>query len=400
MSSTPEIEDGKAIVVDLETSVKNKGDNACGVAHWACPDNKIVLGCCVNLDMSTGEVIKGESVVVDGRLFATSIATHYPRLLIGHNIKFDLLYLLRFDERLRSIFGKVRIWDTAHVAYLLSGQRHTFPSLDDLCDKYKLPKKDDRIKTMWDSGMDTEDIPRDMLKEYCKQDAENTAEIFKMQLNEVADKGMWALVESQMDFLQALVEMEYNGMQVDKDKLEELINVLKIDYAATELDLLYKMKAHGIRDPNPASNVHLNLLLFGGEQEYTDSEVMVDESGNPVLYKSGPKKGKPRWKTVTKKVTIPCDKHTPPIPATTKKNKQGLYSVDEDALKAIASPTSVAILHYRGLAKELNTYADGYKKYLWPETGRIHPNFNTTITPTGRISSSRPNMQNIKREDE
>lgn len=78
-----------------------------------------------------------------------------------------------------------------------------------------------------------------------------------------------------------------------------------------------------------------------------------------------------------------------------KKTKTG-YSTAADVLEKLAPdyPIVSHVLEYRGLAKLKSTYADGLANYI-DETGRIHSNFNQTITATGRISSTEPNLQNI-----
>ena len=78
-----------------------------------------------------------------------------------------------------------------------------------------------------------------------------------------------------------------------------------------------------------------------------------------------------------------------------KKTKTG-YSTSADILEKLAPehPLVAKILEYRQLAKLKSTYADGLVSYIG-EDGRIHGTFNQTITATGRISSTEPNLQNI-----
>lgn len=79
-----------------------------------------------------------------------------------------------------------------------------------------------------------------------------------------------------------------------------------------------------------------------------------------------------------------------------KKTKTG-YSTDADSLNDIIDSHEIipCILEYRQLTKLKSTYADGLVKEINPETGRIHSSFNQTVTATGRISSTEPNLQNI-----
>lgn len=79
-----------------------------------------------------------------------------------------------------------------------------------------------------------------------------------------------------------------------------------------------------------------------------------------------------------------------------KKTKTG-YSTDADSLNEIIDSHEIipCILEYRQLTKLKSTYAEGLVKEINPETGRIHSSFNQTVTATGRISSTEPNLQNI-----
>lgn len=86
-----------------------------------------------------------------------------------------------------------------------------------------------------------------------------------------------------------------------------------------------------------------------------------------------------------------------------KKTKTGQYSTSEDILEKIAPkhPIVGKIIEYRALKKLLTTYLTALPANINPETGKVHTNYNQTVTATGRISSSSPNLQNIPvRDDE
>ena len=84
-----------------------------------------------------------------------------------------------------------------------------------------------------------------------------------------------------------------------------------------------------------------------------------------------------------------------------KKTKSG-YSTSEEVLNSLIddNPIIEKILEYRGLMKLNSTYVDGLIPYINKKTGRIHSYFHQTITATGRISSTNPNLQNIPARDE
>ena len=80
-----------------------------------------------------------------------------------------------------------------------------------------------------------------------------------------------------------------------------------------------------------------------------------------------------------------------------KKTKTGQYVTSEEVLEALKGKHTIVgkILDYRGLKKLLSTYIDALPQLINPETGHIHTSFNQTVTATGRLSSSNPNLQNI-----
>jgi len=89
--------------------------------------------------------------------------------------------------------------------------------------------------------------------------------------------------------------------------------------------------------------------------------------------------------------------HLPPV----KKTKTG-YSTDEEVLETLCliRPSIKKILEHRKLSKLESTYIRPLPNLINPETGRIHTSFNQTVTSTGRLSSSQPNLQNIPIKDE
>ena len=84
-----------------------------------------------------------------------------------------------------------------------------------------------------------------------------------------------------------------------------------------------------------------------------------------------------------------------------KKTKKGQYVTNEEVLEALQRkhPVVGKILDYRGVKKLLSTYIDALPQLINPQTGHIHTSFNQTVTATGRLSSSNPNLQNIPVRD-
>ena len=80
-----------------------------------------------------------------------------------------------------------------------------------------------------------------------------------------------------------------------------------------------------------------------------------------------------------------------------KKSKNGQYSTSEEVLQALKTkhPVVGLILEYRELKKLISTYISALPTYIHPDTGKIHTTYNQTVTATGRLSSSNPNLQNL-----
>ena len=138
-------------------------------------------------------------------------------VIVGHNLKFDLLWLWKDPELRRFLRRGGRVWDTMYAEYLLSGQRvrvGTGAGLNEVAVRYGGTRKLDAIKAMWDRGVDTADIDTNLLREYLEGDLRNTERIFRRQL-EIAVANKQALViEARMDIVPCTVEMEFNGLYV------------------------------------------------------------------------------------------------------------------------------------------------------------------------------------------
>lgn len=101
-----------------------------------------------------------------------------PDLLVGFNLKFDLSWLREADCPFAMTEN---IWDCQIVEYLLSGSTMIMPSLNLVAEKYGLGQKHDKVKEMWESGINTDEIPEDILTEYLLQDVLLTEQIFFKQ---------------------------------------------------------------------------------------------------------------------------------------------------------------------------------------------------------------------------
>ena len=162
---------------------------------------------------------------------------------------------------------------------------------------------------------------------------------------ELKEQELWSLyTELELPLVTALAEMEANGILVSPKKLEEISS----DLEATLARLTEEIYAEAGEEFNINSPKQLGVILF-------------DKLGLPVL----------------------------------KRTKTG-PSTSADVLEELSEHKIVAsVLEYRQVAKLKSTYTDSLADLISPETGRIHTTFNQTVTATGRLSSTHPNLQNI-----
>ena len=360
----------KTIILDLETTLRCPVGNNKANPMWQG-----------NLIIAAGHKTLGK----------TGVTTHYCKtgnlayylcgmmeldeaeLVVGQNIKFDLLYLYRNTNN-----KLPRIWDVQLAAYLLSGQQHQYASLDELTVEYigKEHVKDDKMKEYWKAGVATEDIPERELLDYLRKDVENTEAIFKAQFEEAEQLGIMELILTQMDALRATIEMNRNGMHVDWDYVEGQKHtytgfIVTADKYIQELapDLDYN------------SNKQLSLYFFGGLEKYVVRELVGE-------YKNG----KPKYKNVDKERVI-LGKYMPSATV----GKGGYYSVDDAVLTALHDTHKDEVAKYvlamRQYKKIKETYYEGLSSLRFPDDN-IYPNLNHCATKTGRLTANNPNLQN------
>ncbi len=387
------------IVIDLETSVKNKGETVIGgmAASPFHPDNTIVLG-----GLKAPDLEDGEPTIIN--IFLTGPADRLTsrHIFVGHNIKFDLLYFFKRYNGDKDIvdwlLNKVLIWDTMVVEYLITGQQDKFTSLDVLSKKYGGTLKDSNIKKYWEDGVDTEDIPQEELKEYLIEDLKNTELVYLKQKEQVARmKGMLPLIYMEMESIKDTILAEWNGMYVSINRLGE--NAQWIHKELLKVETSLKMVNPDI---NWSSPVQLQAFLFGGKVKVGFKDEPTGE-----VYKTGAKKGMMKTKKVPFEPEYPGYlKSTNPeynltYNDTSEESLKHSYMIIEGT-KMLWAPHWASQLWlikqiqlYRKLYKDFNTYYAGIAKLVWPNDSCVHANFNHCATDTGRLSCSSPNLQNI-----
>ena len=261
---------------------------------------------------------------------------------IAHNYKFDLLVLKRAGFTLKG-----PVFDTMVAAYLLDTSQRL--KMDTLAKQYLNyePIPIDELIGKGRSKKTMADIPYSEITNYACEDADITFQLFEI-LSKKLEEDQLLEISGDVDFplIHVLADIELNGVKIDSGMLEQFSKELTEDLIALEKQIFEITE----EEFNLNSPQQLGQILF-------------------------------------EKMKLPAGKKT----------KTGQYSTSEDVLSKLAGEYEVPslILDYRSLSKLRSTYVDALPKLVNPDTGRIHTDFNQTVTATGRLSSSNPNLQNI-----
>lgn len=389
-------------------------------------------------------------------------------LLIGMNIKFDLLHALQDPDNLEAWMEWIaekngRIWDIQLAEYLLCGmsQDSHMLSLDELAVRYGGNLKFDEIKLLWEQGVSTENIEPALLTrylcggvdengEYQLGDVENTEKIALAQIAKAKSTGQLASIMLNMGALLCTVEIERNGMFVNKAKGLEVAARLEVELDKLTQALAQYLPADLPFDFNWSSRFHKSALFYGGGIKYEKREYLLAKdygtfkAGEYVfpeafeqpgdmeahiayaqkdevvytgeVYKSGKNAGEPKTKKVkVDDLTKPKSRmgkdiyffkgYTEPDPKWESSDK-GFYSTSSEVIEELAErgiPFCTAFADLQKLAKDLGTYYTRTDENgeqtgmltLVDAFGIIHHKLNMCSTVTARLSSSDPNLQNI-----
>ncbi|AGC35595.1 putative DNA-directed DNA polymerase protein [Rhizobium phage RHEph03] len=275
---------GRYMVFDLETETHSPFKRK---ANPFSPDNWVVM--------------RGWKLQGDKRGYATyhpkhdrTSYLHIPDdvvLLVGFNIKFDLLWeLAQGNSSLRAFLKRGgMIWDCQYVEYLLRGhgQEVQMVALDDIIESYGGRRKLDEVKLLWEAGVKTSEISEALLADYLlgtqeeqrnSGDIGNTELIFLKQITLATQLGMTKMIQDRMDGLLCTTEMEFNGLKVDVATASARLKVLTRDLSEQTTVL-----NEYIRDLpwefNWNSRIQVSCLLFGGTVKYQVREKYLDENG-------------------------------------------------------------------------------------------------------------------------
>ncbi|WYW03409.1 DNA polymerase [Pseudomonas phage vB_PpuP-Villemi] len=382
--------------------------------------------------------------------------SHYsPKIMVGFNIKFDILHAIyRDEENLNAwmdwIVAGGQLWDCQLAEYLLEGMvpEAQILSLDEVAPRYGGVVKIDEVKAMWEAGIDTPDIPDDLMMKYLPGDLTNTEKVFVGQYTRAKAVGQTKSIMLNMGSLVYTIEAERNGMCID----QELGHVLAKELSDEIVELAARLNQYIPADfPTEfkwTSRFHQSALIFGGPVKYEVDEPIFDEAMQPVYYqlkevqyvkKDGTTtpdmmdpdiayyaSGKNSGQAKTKQVTVPdiargqktrkADRvyqlpgFTKPDPSW-ESSTEGVYSVAGEVIEALGNrdiPFLKDLARRARLTKDLGTYFIVTDPKTGEQSGMltlvqldgcIHGQFNHTLTVTGRFSSSKPNLQNLSGKD-
>ncbi|HRU23900.1 MAG TPA: DNA polymerase I [Candidatus Latescibacteria bacterium] len=262
-------------------------------------------------------------------------------LKIGQNTKFDLAILHRAGFAVDA-----PLFDTMIASYILDpSARH---GLDAMAEEH-LGHRMIPITDLIGKGKDeiTFDLtPVDKATEYSGEDAVITYRLGRLFEERLKTNGLDELFRTlEMPLVPVLLQMEETGIRVDAEALRDLSREIS--------QQLHELEEQVYEAAGEKFNINSTQQL---------AHILFDVIGLPAR----------------------------------RKTKTG-YSTDVDVLEALAPlhPLPKLVLQYRSLAKLLSTYVDALPKLVNKKTGRIHTSFNQTVTATGRLSSTDPNLQNI-----
>ncbi len=263
--------------------------------------------------------------------------------LVAQNAKYDMLALARHGLDLEKNIS----FDTLVAGYVLNPARYR-QSLEVLAREY-LGRSVSTYSDLVGKGAKArpyKEIDVKLAGDYSCEDAEVAFALRPVLEKKLKKEKLWEIfTDLEMPLVPVLMRMEKNGVRVDRDKLKKISDEIEKQLE----ELLKKLHKIAGRKFNPNSPKQL-------------AEVLFDDLGLPVI----------------------------------RKTKTG-RSTDQEVLEELALRHELPslILDYRSMSKIKGTYADSLPRLINPETGRIHTSFNQTVTSTGRLSSSDPNLQNI-----
>jgi len=375
------------------------------------------------------------------------------KLLIGHNIKFDLSWLLEAGFKYDG-----NVYDTMIGEYILNRGIRKSLTLDMCCQRRKIGAKDDRIKEWMDKGKSFEDIPVDIVEEYGRIDVAITRKLFDSQMEDLKsdnNKHLLKTVKMMNEFLIVLTNMERNGININLEDLSQVEKEYRAEYAylKQKIDKIVYEKM-GDTKINLGSPEQLSWLIYSKKPidkkewakifnigidkhtgknkkrprlSFSQFRALVRTCTAPIQKTLAAQCLSCRGKGVIKKLKIDgtpykkyskcseCDGEGFTYSNTAKlagfnQRPRSVYDVAESGfrtdritLNKIAGEAEGefrefidAVIRHNAIATYLNTFVEGLKNFT-NENNLLHPKFMQAVTATGRLSSRDPNFQNQPR---
>lgn len=265
-------------------------------------------------------------------------------LKTGQNIKYDMLVLARYGVDIKG-----KMFDTMVAHYVLQPELpHNMDALAEQYLGYSTIKIEELIGPKGKKQKNMRDLPPGDVYEYACEDADVTLRLKNALQDElVRNDAIQLFEEVEMPLVRVLAAMELTGVRIDTETLRETSE-------------LFTLRMNKLEE---------EVFALAGESFNLSSPKQVGE----ILFDK-----------------LKIDERA-------KRTKTGQYVTSEEVLEKLRPRHEIVdrILNYRGLKKLTSTYVDSLPTLINPSTGKIHTSFNQTVTSTGRLSSSNPNLQNI-----
>lgn len=265
-------------------------------------------------------------------------------LKTGQNIKYDMLVLARYGVDIKG-----KMFDTMVAHYVLQPELpHNMDALAEQYLGYSTIKIEELIGPKGKKQKNMRDLPPGDVYEYACEDADVTLRLKNALHDElVRNDAIQLFEEVEMPLVRVLAAMELTGVRIDTETLRETSE-------------LFTLRMNKLEE---------EVFALAGESFNLSSPKQVGE----ILFDK-----------------LKIDERA-------KRTKTGQYVTSEEVLEKLRPRHEIVdrILNYRGLKKLTSTYVDSLPTLINPSTGKIHTSFNQTVTSTGRLSSSNPNLQNI-----
>lgn len=308
---------------------------------------------------------------------------------VGHNVKYDLLVLRNHGVDVQGPF-----FDTMVAHYLVDPEASH--KLDDVASFY-LNYRPQPITDLIGTGKNARsmrDVPVEDVGPYACEDADVTLRLAPLLREKLEADGLLEIAETiEFPLVPVLADIERAGVKVDPKVLDAISVQLEEEMTRLEAEVY----AIAGREFNIGSPKQLGEVLFNPPPTDDDlaayAQWQQDVKDNEAGTVEGDPDAKPKTKKQLRDEAPTFGLGLEPL----SKTSSGKPSTAERVLNELALEHDLPalVLDWRKVAKLKSTYADKLPELIHPETGRIHTDFNQTVTATGRLSSSNPNLQNI-----